>query len=385
FGTLSDRTAITYIATFILAAALGKTEFLSILGKAIVAKAKSELHLMISFAAVTAVLSFFMAGPALCVILGPAILSMCREAKVSPKRFWKPMNDIYCVWGALIPVGGAVAIYMSTNTLIESYGGNPTMTLWTIPLAQLPIAIAATIYIIFSFKFMPTDWDGIDEGKIISQADKMIQKDLSNRVEHKWQQTVIYIAYVGTMLGIVTSAWTGFAVPLVSAIGALLVVATGAMSDKEAINAVNWPIICLYGGGVAVANGLKTTGGIDLLGNALQGFLGGFSSPWLIGAIVFALALFTTQFVNNNIAKSLFGAITVPLAVAMGWDARALYVMGFLGANMAVTFPMGSNTASTVYGLGAYKTSDFIKQGWPTLLIILIVGAAVIPMIYPIF
>lgn len=387
FAGFVDNTAISMISVFILSSALSKTPLLTQLGGSIAKRAKSELQFMIGLSLIVVFLSFFLSGQMLFVMLGPAIFSMCKQANISPKRILKPANDMYCMWGGMLPIGFPATIYIMINSLIESYGGTPTMTFWTVPLAQLPIAILASIYIIFSYKMCPKDWAGLEgeEDNLVATSEKQAEKAAARVLPHKWQHIVVYVVFLAVMIGIATSSITGISIGMLAAIGCIVLLLTGVIDEAEAIRTIPFSIICVYATGLALGKALTASGGMDLLQVFLEGVLGSLANPFVIGAFIFLAALIITQFVQNGVVKNLFQSLTIPLAIALGWDPRALYVLGFLGAQFAVLTPMGSLTANIIFKMGNYSNKEYMKQGLPTFIIVLIAGAIIIPLMYPAF
>ncbi|MDO4548699.1 MAG: SLC13 family permease [Clostridia bacterium] len=385
FGSLADDTALTYIGIFIISTALTKTDFFDRLGGIVIKRAKTEFQFVIGLCALTALLSFFMEGPLIVVSAGPAVIDMCVRMNISPKRVMKPMNDIYCLYGSLLPLGGAATIYMVANRLIESYGGTPVLTLWTIPLANLPIAIIATGFILFSYKRMPADWDGVQTEDIEAYSAKNKLTSISKRVQKPYQQTVIYSVYIFVMAGIFSSKWTNLEIPIFTTIGAAIIVLSGAMTEKEAAGAIRTPMIALYAASIALANGLKASGGLEIIGAFLNKTLAGATNPYIIGGAVFLSAMVMTQFVSNSITKQLVRAVIIPMSLMLGWNVKGLFVLGFLGSNFAILTPMGSETSTMITALVGYKIKDYLKQGLFIFIIVLVSGSLIVPLIYPVF
>lgn len=387
FAGFIDNTAISMIGVFVLSTALTKTPFLTDVGRFVAKKAKNEFQFMIGLSLIVIFLSFFLSGNMLFVMLGPAIFSMCKQANISPKRILKPVNDIYCMWGGMLPIGFPATIYIMINSLIESYGGTATMTFWTVPFAQLPVALITSSYIIFSYKMCPKDWNGLDGkyGDVVASSERQTQQATEKILPHKWQHNVIYLVFLVVMFGIATSSITGISIGMLSAIGCLVLLLTRILTEAEAIKAIPISILCIYAAGLALGKALTASGGMDLLQVFLQNSLGHLANPFIIGVLVYLTALIITQLLNNGVVKNLLQSLTIPLAVALGWDPRALYVLGFLGAQFAVLTPMSSLTANIIFRMGNYTFKEYVRQGLPTFIIALLAGAIIIPLMYPAF
>ncbi len=169
------------------------------------------------------------------------------------------------------------------------------------------------------------------------------------------------------------------ALAVIAAVG---VVATGCLDIDEAYEAVDWKIIFLIFGMLALGMALEKTKGAELVANTLIRGLGGWG-PMVVMLAVILLTSTLTNFLSNNAVAVLLTPIAIQSATGMGVDPRPFVIAVALGASACFATPIGYQTTTLVYGAGGYRFADFIKVGLPLNLIFCAVAAFLIPKIWP--
>ena len=113
-------------------------------------------------------------------------------------------------------------------------------------------------------KLLP-DQPDVEIGEIKRRA--MKQKEPLDPVREMLRYGVFVVVILGLMTGILP-AWE------VTMIGALVVVATGVLTEQEAIDNLNMDTIMLYVGVSVLGTALGGTGAAELMGSALASLLG---------------------------------------------------------------------------------------------------------------
>ncbi|MGL1832367.1 SLC13 family permease [Rhodocyclaceae bacterium SMB388] len=165
-------------------------------------------------------------------------------------------------------------------------------------------------------------------------------------------------------------------------IGAAVVVATGCIRSDEAYKAIEWPIIILIFGMIAISIAMRESGLADLLATSLVGAGVGLS-PWMMLAIVILITSIATEFISNNAVAVLFTPIVIGVAQQLGVDPRPFVVGVMFAASASFATPIGYQTNTLVYNAGNYRFTDFARLGIPMNLIVWIVASLVIPLFWP--
>ena len=163
---------------------------------------------------------------------------------------------------------------------------------------------------------------------------------------------------------------------------AVAVVATGCLDAEEAYEAVDWKIIFLIFGMLALGMALDKTQGAALVARTLIHGLGTWG-PLVVLAAIVLLTSTLTNFLSNNAVAVLLTPIAVQAATALQSSARPFVIAVALGASACFATPIGYQTNTLVYGAGGYKFRDFIKVGLPLNLIFCALAVYLIPKLWP--
>ncbi len=152
--------------------------------------------------------------------------------------------------------------------------------------------------------------------------------------------------------------------------GALLVLATGCLTSRQAVRALDAQIILLVAAGIALASSLEVTGGAAYLAKALVGAMDGAHPVWVMSAL-FGLMAVTTNVLSNNATGLLYTPIAVNAARELNVD-PAMFIHAVIFASNCCSFatPIGYQTNLLVMGPGHYVFKDYMKAGIPLCLIV---------------
>ncbi|MFN4286645.1 MAG: SLC13 family permease [Lacibacter sp.] len=157
-----------------------------------------------------------------------------------------------------------------------------------------------------------------------------------------------------------TEQWHGLPTAVVALLPIIAFTATG-MLNKTDINSLEWNILLLIAGGIALGRGISATG-LDLwLVEQLPD-----QSAYMLTVLVFTTLLLST-FISNTATANLL--IPIGISIAVSTDAgNTLYIqemaMGIaLAASLAMALPVSTAPNTIAYAQGALTTPDFVKKG----------------------
>ncbi|MDH3209752.1 MAG: SLC13 family permease [Burkholderiaceae bacterium] len=165
-------------------------------------------------------------------------------------------------------------------------------------------------------------------------------------------------------------------------IGAAIVMATGCIRTDEAYKAVEWPIIVLIFGMLAISVAMRESGLATQLAASLVE-LGGGLSPWVMLSLMILMTSIATEFISNNAVAVLFTPIAIAVAQALGVDPRPFVVGVMFAASLSFATPIGYQTNTLVYSAGNYRFADFARMGVPMNLITWLAASLLIPLFWP--
>ena len=192
---------------------------------------------------------------------------------------------------------------------------------------------------------------------------------------------------IGTTIGIVTLATLNL-VPIVSAVclGVAIILLSGCMKAKDAYASVEWSILIIIFGMLALGQAMDSTGASLLIAESMTGLVGQFAPAHLQNVIMLALIYLITstftEFLSNNAAVALMVPIALGIAATLGVDPRPFVVASCIAASASFATPIGYQTNTYVYGVGGYRFFDFTKVGLPLNLICFAVTVAVVPIFW---
>lgn len=168
-------------------------------------------------------------------------------------------------------------------------------------------------------------------------------------------------------------------------IGAILLILTGVISEKNALKSIDLKTIFLFGGTLSLAKALEVTGAGELIADKVVGALGENPSPVLFTFVVFILCCIMTNFMSNTATTALMAPICISIAQGMGADPRAVLMACVIGGSCAYATPIGMPANTMVVGAGNYKFMDYVKAGMPLIVIATVVSMIILPIAFPFY
>ncbi len=169
--------------------------------------------------------------------------------------------------------------------------------------------------------------------------------------------------------------------------GAVLLCVTGCIKPKEAYDSIEWNLLFLIFGMLALGLAMQKTGAaLWLASNVVDGLghvVDGPSKPLVILAAVYLISLILTEILSNNAVAALMIPIALGIAKEAGMHAQPLIIAVAVAASAAFATPIGYQTNTYVYGIGGYKFRDFVRIGVPLNILCFIVAMIVIPRVWP--
>jgi di/tricarboxylate transporter len=192
---------------------------------------------------------------------------------------------------------------------------------------------------------------------------------------------------LGTVVGIVAVASFNI-VPIVAAVALAVTVLllSGCMKPKDAYPAVEWSILMIIFGMLALGKAMDSTGASRMIAEGLTGLVGSFApqemQSILMLALIYLITSIFTEFLSNNAAVALMVPISLGIAAALGVDPRPFVIASCIAASASFATPIGYQTNTYVYGVGGYRFTDFTKIGIPLNLLCFAVTVTIVPMVW---
>ncbi|HIA8381540.1 TPA: SLC13 family permease [Klebsiella pneumoniae] len=372
FAGFIDSNVILFVAMFIVGGALFETGMANKVGGVITHFAKTEKQLIFIIMVVVGVMSGFLSNTGTAAVLIPVVIGVAAKSGFTRSRLLMPLVFAAALGGNLSLIGapGNLIAQSALQNIGSGFG------FFEYAKVGLPMLVCGILYFLtIGYKFLPNNSNSSEVGSIGEQRD----------YSHvpRWKQILSLVVLIATILGMIFEKQTGISLTVAGCIGALVLVITGVLTEKQAYKAIDSQTIFIFGGTLALAKALEMTGAGKLVADQVIGLLGNNSSPFMLLVVVFALSVVMTSFMSNTATVALLVPVSLSIAAGMGADPRAVLMATVIGSSCAYATPIGMPANMMVLSAGGYKFVDYAKSGIPLIIVSTIVSLILLPILFP--
>ena len=373
FAGFIDSNVILFVAMFIVGGALFETGMANKIGGIVTHFAKTERQLIVAIMVIVGVMSGFLSNTGTAAILIPVVIGIAAKSGYSRSRLLMPLVFAAAMGGNLTLIGAPGNMIAQSG--MEGIGLK--FGFFDYAKVGVPILIVGIIYFAFiGYKFLPNK-EGSDEG-IFDES-----KDFSH--VPKWKQYLSLVILLLTLVGMIFEEQLGIKLCVIGCMGALALMITGVISEKDALASIDLKTIFLFGGTLSLAAALVQTGAGELIVEKVIGMLGDNPSPYVLTFVIFMLCCVMTNFMSNTATTALMVPIGISIAQGMGADPSAVLMACVIGGSCAYATPIGMPANTMVVTAGGYTFKDYAKAGVPMILVATVVSMILLPIFYPFF
>ena len=373
FAGFIDSNVILFVAMFIVGGALFETGMANKIGGIVTHFAKTERQLIVAIMVIVGVMSGFLSNTGTAAILIPVVIGIAAKSGYSRSRLLMPLVFAAAMGGNLTLIGAPGNMIAQSGMV----GIGIKFGFFDYAKVGVPILIVGIIYFAFiGYKFLPNK-EGSDEG-IFDES-----KDFSH--VPKWKQYLSLVILLLTLVGMIFEEQLGIKLCVIGCIGALALMVTGVISEKDALASIDLKTIFLFGGTLSLAAALEQTGAGELIAEKVIGMLGDNPSPYVLTFVIFMLCCVMTNFMSNTATTALMVPIGISIAQGMGADPSAVLMACVIGGSCAYATPIGMPANTMVVTAGGYTFKDYAKAGVPMILVATVVSMILLPIFYPFF
>lgn len=374
FAGYVNSNVILCVGMFVVGQALFETGMANKIGGLVTKFAKSERILIAAIMAIVGIMSGFLSNTGTAAVLIPVVCGIADESGYSRSRLLMPLVFAAALGGNLSIIG-APGNLMGVNALQEL--GLSTSFFMYAPVG-IPMLIVGIIYFVFiGCKLLPNTNVGND---IVVEGEK---KDFSD--VPKWKQIVSLVVLVLVIFAMIFEKQVGISIHVSACIGACVLVLTGVISEKAALKSIDLKVVLLFGGSLALATALDSTGAGTLIADKIVGLLGSNPNPVILLLVIFVVTCVLTNFMSNTATTALMVPIAVSLANSLGADPRAVVIATVIAGSCAYATPIGMPANTMVVGLGGYSFKDYVKAGVPLILVSFVLCMILLPILFPFY
>lgn len=370
FATLGSDTMILLIGLAVVGAAMFKTGLAKRIGRFLLKVfGKSEQGVYVSTMVIGTLLSAIASNTAVVITMIPLVRSMCKEINASQSRVLYPLVAA-CSFGSALTLIGTPS-NIAGNTILTNFG-LPAMGFFEVAWVGVPLTIIGFIYMMtLGKKTLPktTGYEG-DE----------VESDIELGPWDK--KTVLTAVICALTLLVMMIQPKALPLSIVALCGAIVLVVTRCISEKDAYLAIDMKTMLLFTGLMTITLAINNSGGGKLLAGLVMKLIGNNTNPYIITTILGVITVVLTSFISNTAATMVMGTTAVYVAQGIGVNPATMIMVAVIAANACFATPVGGIAYTIVMGPGRYKFKDFVRMGWPLALINLIIAIIVIPLVW---
>ena len=378
-ASFGHRYIFLYIGGFILAIAIQRWNLHKRIALNIIQFIGTNVKsIILGFMIATAFLSMWISNTATSVMMLPIGMAIISQLRDNPDTI---ENENQTFGKALMlaiaysaSIGGMATLIGTPPNLIlativqETYGIEITFLKWFmfgLPVSLILLAICWKYLTEFAFSFKQKAFPG---GK------SEINKQLKSLGKISYEEKMVLLIFIGTAFAWITRSFLlqkfipNIDDTIIAVIAGIILFVLPASKEKsrklinweEAVK-LPWGILLLFGGGLALAQGFKTSGLAEWIGGQMT-LLEGASLFFLLLFLI-TLVNFLTEITSNLATTAMILPILAPLSLVIDVHPFMLMVGATVAASCAFMLPVATPPNAVVFGSGYLRIPDMVKSG----------------------
>lgn len=344
-----------FLGGFALASMLRKQGLAHALAHAVLRAARGRRSVAILLlAAVTASLSMWMSNTAAAMLMLPLALGLVD----SQKETMGPEEQSFTLLATTYSTAlGGMASIVSTppNAMAAAQSGAGFLE-WFLHVAPLSFVLWVLMLGVLYVTMRP---------RLAGHVD-------IEPIEFAWTRERIWTAVIFalTVVGWAASAPLGTLIgvqadmhAVVALAAVVAAIATGVIRWSELETDVQWSVLLLFGGGLALSEVMTASGGSNFLAGRLLTFLEGAPGVLvMLGVVAFVVAL--SELMSNTASAALALPLFMPLAPAIGLSPLSMAAAIALAASCGFMLPVATPPNALVFGTARLPQGAMMRCGW---------------------
>lgn len=334
---------------------------------------KNERLYIMLVLVVSTVLSVFINGAITVSIMMPIIDAIVLKSggAISRKQTYMPLG-IGSVIGNNVLTISATSMLTAVAMLEEM--GYGTMSIFAPLGVNLPAIIVVFIFYALVGQKLQERWYQFDEVPVaVSNEDTTDTKQYP-----AWKQIVVvldFLAVVGCMIA-------GVPYGPVCLAGAVVVILTGCISEKNAMQSVSWSTIIVIAGSLGISSGMSESGAGAIIANFFIDIAGPFGESGIgMCVILFFIGSIISDVMSDNASVAILLPIGAAISEALGINPTPIFLAICSGVKVGLATPI-CVTPMTMVAVPGYRFVDYLRMGGLVNLICMVVTCAMIGFIY---
>jgi len=189
--------------------------------------------------------------------------------------------------------------------------------------------------------------------------------------------TLAQLIFGGT---VITAATGILPIEIAALTGAISMIAAGCLNVRQAVRALDMRIFLLIGAAFAMGLAMERTGAAAYIAQASVDLFLPFGPHILLMALFLIVALMT-NIISNSATALLFAPIALSISQQTGIDPVTVVLTVIFAANCSFATPIAYQTNLLVLGPGRYNFKDYVKFGFPLIILLWLTYSLLLPFI----
>jgi len=316
----------------------------------------SPRRLLLTMLLLPAVMACFMPEHAVAALFLPIAWEIVRSLGLKTGNRYAQSIFFALAWGAII--GGVITLLGGARgplalALTEELTGQTfSFADWT--LAAAPVALPV-LFVSAVILLKVTPMGGID----IASARQRISLRRLELGDFDLKSKAMGILLVITMLAWI-SAGHSSSLAAIALISVVVMFALRLVSWRAVEKHVNWGVILMYGGAIAIGKALTVTGAGSWLAEMI--FPESIAGLAMLAVLALMTLLFT-EGVSNAAAVAIVLPVAIPVAAAAQIDPITVALAVGIISGFAFMLPMGTPPNAMIFGTGFVRASYMLRYG----------------------
>ncbi len=306
-----------------------------------------------------AFMALWMPAHAVAAFMFPIVLEIARALDLRPREsnYGKALF-LSMAWGCV--VGGVATLLggarnaLAIGILFEKFGMTISFADWFLAVFPLTLIMVFVVHLVV-FRFFKPEIDDV----------KPAREVLERKVRELGRMSVTEKKVMVVML-ITVGFWVFFSdrmgLAVIAILGATALFVVHAITWHDVEKYVNWGVILMYGGAIALAKALEITGAARWL---VSTFLASHQfGPFALLALVGLISIVLTEAMSNAAVVALVLPIAFELLeTGTGLSPVAAVFAVAVPAGLAFTLPIGTPPNAIAYSARYHRLRDSLKAG----------------------
>jgi solute carrier family 13 (sodium-dependent dicarboxylate transporter), member 2/3/5 len=359
YSLFGNEAVFFIMGAFILAAAMVKSGLSSRVALVFLRRFGGGVRqLVLGLLLVPAFLSFWMPEHAVAAMMFPITLEIVNGLKLrAGQSVFAKSAFIAAAYGAII---GGVATFLggarnplAIGILRETTGLSIGFFEWMVAVVPtvLVMLVIAYFLILRFFKSEITD---------VSKAAEALEGRIKSLGRLSLEEKMIGLI-VGTAIFLWITAGTQLGLANIAIMAVVFLFIFKLVTWKDIEDYVNWGVILMYGGAIALGFAMSSTGSAAWVADST--ILSWSLTPILLIILVAFLAVFLTEGISNVAVVALLLPLGITVAGSFGMDPRVMALVVAVPSGLAYMLPMGTPPNAIAFSSGFVGIRDMVKIG----------------------